>query len=150
MSLFGELDVQSAEEIDYSIPDNTYPAFVFDVKVGRTKADPSKNKVSKLGMTIVYKISEGDYEGRQVQEWKQIPEPVDPKNLTEDEKKSLSYLKTRMLSLGVPENRVNSVGPDDLIGSEVVITLVSKGEYQNVRKVVPKADVVSLSDKFGG
>lgn len=148
MSLFGELDVQSAEEIDYTVPDNTYPAFVFDVKVGMTKGNPTENKPKKLGMTLIYKISEGEYEGRQVQEWKQIPEPADPKNLTEDEKRSLSYLKTRVLSLGIPEERVNDVQPDDLIGREVVITLVSKGEYQNVRKVVAKSDVAGISDKF--
>ena len=148
MSLFGELDVQSAEEIDYSIPDNTYPAFVFDVKVGMTKGDPANNKPKKLGMTLIYKVSEGQYEGRQVQEWKQIPQPADPKNLTEDEQKALSYLKTRMISLGIPENRVNDVTPEDLIGREVVITLVSKGEYQNVRKVVPKNDVAAIGDKF--
>lgn len=144
MSLFGELDVQSAEDLDFTIPDNTYPAFVFDVKVG-----PTKNK-DKVGMTLIYKISEGEYEDRTVQEWKQIPQPADPKNMTEDEKRSLSYLKARMESLGVPAERINSVTPEDIIGTEVVITLVTKGEYQNVRKVVAKANVAAITDKFGG
>lgn len=143
MSLFGELDVQSADDLDYTIPDNAYPAFVFDVKVG-----PTKNK-DKVGMTIIYKISEGEYAERTVQEWKQIPQPADPKNLTQDESRALSYLKARMESLGVPTDKINSVTPDDLIGTEVVITLVTKGEYQNVRKVVAKADAEGIEDKFG-
>jgi len=146
MSLFGELDVQSAEEIDYTIPDNVYPAFVFEVKVGMTRG--GNGKTPKLGMTLIYKISEGEYADRQVQEWKQIPQPEDPKNLSEDEKRSLSYLKSRILSLGIPEERVNSVQPEDLIGTEVVITLVTKGEYQNVRKVEAKKDVAGFSGKF--
>lgn len=144
MSLFGELDVASAEEIDYRVPDNSYTAFVFDVKVAETA------KKDKVGMTITYKISEGEYADKTVQEWKQIPQPSDPKNPTEDEKRSLSYLKARMETLGIPAERMNTVGPDDLIGIEVVITLATKGEYQNVKKVVLKEDADGIMDRFGG
>ena len=142
MSLFGELDVESAEDNPFAIPDGVYDAAVFEVKVG-----PTKNK-DKVGMTLVYKITEGPQTGKTVQEWKHVPQPADAKNPTEEEARALSYLKARMISLGVPAEKINTIQSDDLLGREVVITLVTKGEYQNVRKVTEKQDTDSLAAKF--
>ncbi len=138
MSLFGDLDIESAEDNPFAIPDGTYNAFVYDIKAGKTKSG------DKFGLTIIYKVSDEAFEGRMAQEWKHVPQPADPKNLSEEDQRSMSFLKQRMQSLGVPNDKINSVTPDDLIGTEVVITLVTKGEYQNVRKVVTKTNTDNL------
>ncbi len=125
MSLFGDVDVQSAEDDPYFIPDSSYPAFLTDVKVG-----PTKNG-DKTGMTITYKISEGDFEGREVTEWKYLPEQME----TVEEKRAMSFLKSRLLDLGIPAERVNEVQADDLIGREVIIAIKNKNGYTNIRNV---------------
>lgn len=129
MSLFGELDVASADDDPYSIPDNTYETFLYDVKVGPTKAN------DKIGMTLVFKISEGQYEGREIREWKWVPQPVDPKNPTQEEASAASYLKARMVDLGVTADRMNSIEPDELIGIKCTVTVKTKNGYANVRGV---------------
>lgn len=130
MSLFGELDVASAADNPFAIPANTYLCTITAVSVGLTRAE------DKVGMTLVYTIQEGDFEGEDISEWKEIPSPADPQNLTRDEKRALSFLKMRLLELGVPENRINSVTEDDLIGLDVYVTTKDgKNGYVNVNKV---------------
>lgn len=129
MSMFGDLDIESAADDPFAVPDNTYRAFVTDVEVKPTKDG------SKTGMTIIYKISEGEHEGKQIREWKNIPQPVDPKNPSDDDKRAMSFLKQRLLDLGVPADRINQVTPDDLIAKEVTVSVKNNDGYVNVRKV---------------
>lgn len=130
MSLFEGLDVASAADDPFKIPPNTYAATVTAVKVGPTKAG------DKIGMTLVYTIQEGDFEGDDITEWKEIPQPADPRNLTKDEARALSWLKQRLLNLDIPEDRMNSVSDDDLVGLDVYVTTKEgKNGYTNVQKV---------------
>src|SRR6476659_8359264 len=101
MTLFGDLDVASANDDPFKIPPNTYPCTVTAVKVGPTKAG------DKVGMTLVYTIQDGDFAGDDITEWKEIPQPADPRNLTREEARALSFLKQRLLNLEVPEDRMN-------------------------------------------
>lgn len=126
MSLFGDLDIASADDDPFAIPDNTYDCYLTDVKVA-----PTKNG-DKTGMTLIYTIDDGAHKGKQIQEWRRIPDAAHPQ---EDDERAKSYLKSRMLSLGVPENRINSVTADDLIGAHVHVTVKNSNGYTNVRKV---------------
>lgn len=128
MGIFGDLDVASASDNPWAVPANTYEANVYTAEVKRDKNEA-------LGLELIYKISSGDHEGKTVREWKIIPEPADPKNLTADENKAASYLKMRLLSLGIPESRMNSMDVNDILGTEVVIKVTVNGEYTNVARV---------------
>jgi hypothetical protein len=129
-SIFGDLDIESAADDPFKVPPSVYNCIVEKVEVG-----PTKDK-SKVGMTIIYKITEGDEAGKSVREWKQIPTPADPKNLSPDDKRAMSFLKARMLDLGIPETKINSVKPEDLIAKEVTITVKDgKNDFTNVTKV---------------
>jgi hypothetical protein len=127
--MFGDLDLESAQDDPFAIPDNSYVAYLTDVRVG-----PTKNG-DKVGMTMEYTIDEGPHSSKKISEWKQIPQPVDPKNLTDEEMRAMSFIKQRMLSLGVPAEKINEVKPDDLIGTKVVVAVKNKGGYTNVRSI---------------
>ena len=47
----------------------------------------------------------------------------------------MSFLKMRLKSLGVPETRMNTLQPEDLVGTDVVITVKKNGESTNITKV---------------
>jgi hypothetical protein len=128
MGLFGDLDVASADDNPWAVPANTYEADVYLVEV---KTDKNENK----GLSILYKISSGDHEGKTVSEWKIIPQPADLNNLTPEENKARSYLKMRLASLGVPEERMNDVNVNDLMGLPVTVKVTVNGEYTNVTRV---------------
>lgn len=123
MSLFGELDLEDAPDDPNAIPDDTYKAFLVDVKQGPTQKDPQK-----IGTTFKFKISEGKYDGREVTEWKS--------SMKDDDEQTKGYLKARLLSLGIPEDRLSTVEKDDLVGKEVRITVKNRNGYTNIQRCV--------------
>lgn len=137
-SLFGDIDFGSVPDDPFAIPDNSYIAYLTEVKSGPTKAG------DKIGLTLTYTITDGEFTGRKVTEWKQIVTPADPAHPTAEEARSLSYLKARMTDLGIPLNRINSITPDDLIGIKCVISVSTKGQYQNVNRVKAVAEDFAL------
>jgi hypothetical protein len=119
-----DLGLDTVEADPNHIANGKYPAFVYNSEV-RTKKDGTKSWV------ITYKIAPDSprHAGQQQQEWFDL----EPKGENADLKKS--FLKRRVLSLGVPETRINSVNPGDLIGIKVSLEIVHRGQYQNVGTV---------------
>lgn len=141
MSLFGDLDIASAADNPFSVDPGTYSATVSNVELKDSKAG------DKTGLFFTYTITgDGPMVGRSVSEWKTVPQPENPKSPTAEEAQALSFLKMRLASLGIPEARMNTVTPDDLIGIDVVITVKQKDEYTNITKVVLATGVATNSE----
>lgn len=143
MGLFGDLDISAADDNPWAVPSNTYEADVYLVEV---KKDRNENK----GLSIIYKISSGDHRGKTVSEWKVIPNPADPENLTPEEKTAASYIKMRLASLGVPESRMNDVNVNDLMGLPVTVKVVVNGDYTNVARVELREGTAFKPQEFTG
>ena len=137
MSLFGDLDVAGAID-PFEIPDGTYKAVT-----GEVKRETSKDG-SKVGLTLKYTIDDEDspYNGRKASEWKTIPKGQE----SEDDRKALGYLKQRLNSLGVPEDKMNSVEPEELNDIPVVITIKNNNGYVNVNRVALREEDASFAD----
>jgi hypothetical protein len=132
-NIFGDLDIAGAEDNPFAVPDNMYEAYVTDARVALTKAG------DKLGMTLVYTIDGGPQNGKQVSEFKHIPRNED--NMDPDAKaRTVSFLKMRLASLGVPEPKMNTLDPTDLIGTACTIVVKTKDGYTNVNKVEVRED----------
>ena len=127
--LFDELDIAGAEDNPWAIPDSTYPCVVSDLEV-------KANQKGNMGMTFKYKVTEGEYAGREVSEYKRLPHSADQEPLDATKKgQAVSYIKQRLASLGIPEERMNGVTKDDLIGIECYVSTKMNGEYINVRDI---------------
>lgn len=130
-SIFGDLDLASAEDNPFAVPDNNYEAYVTNVVVGLTK------KEDKLGVTFEYTLDGGPKDKFKISEFKHVPRPQDEMT-DEDRARAKSFLKQRLTSLGVPEDKMNTLDPADLIGTPCVITVKTKEGYTNVTKVEPR------------
>jgi len=139
MGLFGDLDIASAKEVSFTIPADTYEAIVSNFEVKPTKDG------TKTGMNITYTVTQdGRFRGRTVTEWQRVPAKEDTDIQTPEQKEqAMGYIKKRLLSLGVPEDHINDVTPDEIIGTNVYMSVKVKpsnkpgGEDQNqVTKVV--------------
>ena len=137
MGIFGDLDVESAADDPFSVPDNTYYAYVTDMVAKESQS-------GKKGLNIEYTVSAGEHKGKKIREWKRIPEDLN----SDENKQAASYIKSRMLDLGIPAERINSATKDDVTGKFVAVTIKSKGEYQNVTKVVLKDESDTSIDPF--
>lgn len=117
----GFLSGLGLDEVE-GLPNGGYNAFVFDAKVVSLK-DAAKGK----RLVITYKIADGKFKGETVDEWKSC-NPF-------DDYKTKGWLKKRILSLGVPEDRIDSLSPTDLVGTEVFIKVKKNGDFINVNDV---------------
>lgn len=120
-----DFDLESVDEDPNSFPDGTHKASVYKIEVVKLK-DASKGK----SLVFTYRLQEGEHKGKDIQEWKSA-------NSFDDAKKK-AYLKSRLLSLGIPETRLNSLNSqdlEDLVGTMVFITKKTNGKYHNVTNV---------------
>lgn len=124
MGFLNDLGLDSVEADPNHIADGLYPAFVYGSEV-RLKKDQTKSWV------LTYKIAPeaAKHSGQTQAEWFDL----EPKGENAELKKS--FLKKRILSLGVPESKINEVNPDDLIGIKVNVKIVHRNGYQNVGDV---------------
>lgn len=125
----GDVDWNAVEDDPWAVAPGKFRALVSDFKTGPTKDG------SKIGASFFYELSEGPNSGQTVMEWKRVPD----NSMDKDEKaRALSFLKERLLSLDVPENRMNVVTKEDLVGREVLVTIKEGKEGRpNVTKVEP-------------
>ena len=118
--IFADLGLDEVDEDPNTFPASTYRGFVYDCKVVTYK-DAAKGRA----LVLTYKIADGgQHKGKTVDEWKSCN--------TFDDASKKAWLKRRLMSLGVPENRLSQVNPEDLIGTEVDFTTKKSGEYTNV------------------
>ena len=140
MGLFGDNDIAGAE--DLGVKDGTYEGIVSNVTT-----TANKNDETMMNLILSYDLEDVPFP---VREWKSFPHPDyadelqwddtnrDEKGNTEKsrKKRAKSFMKERLRSLGVPQERMNSLDPDDLIGLPVVVT-IKKGDngYAQVVRV---------------
>lgn len=124
MGFLNDLNLDDVATDPNRVPDGTYPAHVSKFKMQPTQ---SKGNFLVIGYTLApgAKDAKGtSLEGKVIDEWKSAN--------AGDEPSKKSWLKQRIVSLGVPESRVSAVEPEDVIGQAVLVTVKTKGEYQNV------------------
>ena len=131
-----DLGLSSANADPNFLPEGRYPAFISGLKIKDTQA--TKDKPAGKALIITYKISPLDSEnvGKTKTEFKTLP-AVNPDGSYTDEVsvRNAAYLKQRLLSLGVPEDEMDTMSQEDLLGTPVWITMVQSGDYYNVRNV---------------
>ncbi|HET7713151.1 MAG TPA: hypothetical protein VFK94_01370 [Patescibacteria group bacterium] len=125
-----DLGLDNVEADPNYIADGQWPAFVFDSKVVEKK-DGSKSWV------ISYKIAPNSpqFAGVQQDEWYALSVSKDG-SIQAPSVQQKSWLKKRVLSLGVPESKVGTFSPAEVTGTPVFITIRHKNGYQNVGDVV--------------
>lgn len=146
MSLFGELDVASANENPYYKEDGTYYCQITGAEI------KTANKNDAKGLVLKYTILTGEKKGLSIQEWKPIPETwnLNGYETEEDEKntinyddeiasnaaRSLSFLKARLVDFGFPPEKMNSLMPKDFLElPHVNVTIKNKNGRENVTGV---------------
>lgn len=115
-----------------------------EMKVG-TKAEPDA-----LNFIIHYVLTGDDGEPHKWDNWLRVPQPADPRDLSDGDRVKFSVLKQTLMGLGVAEANINTVGPEDVEGVTGTLQIVksknkrwdgadpNKEYYTNARNI--KAD----------
>lgn len=130
--LFGELDVDEVPNDPFYVAPDTYKAVLTEVNRVMTKDG------SKEGLSFKWVIDEPDseYNGNNVQDWKNIYPNITRDQVTPMVKKDNARLKQRLTEMGIPEEDMNSF-LDDLdkyIGMEAYITVIEQRDKKDPDK----------------
>jgi hypothetical protein len=149
--MFANLDFQAAQIIDNTIPNDKYAAIV-------ATAETKKTEKGKTGFNLAFSIVMGKYAGRQIFDWSEVPSESTEgytiktgaragTTVSRDENMLTlaDRLKTKLHGLGIPEDRMATVTPDDLIGRKVYIT-VRQDKNNSEQSRVVKLEPASFSD----
>ena len=157
MSLFGELDVASANDNPFFKEDGPYTCAVSGAEIKTSRKDGSK------GLALKYTIVEGEKKGQFINEWKPIPFSWNLNGYAteEDEKntanydpeiggnaaRSLSFLKARLKDFGFAPEKMNNLEPTDFLNlPKLVVTIKNENGRENVKGV----DLASGNVASGG
>lgn len=158
MSLFGELDVASANDNPFYKDDGSYTCVVAGAELKTSNKDGSK------GLALKYSIVEGPKKGQFINEWKPIPfswqlngyeSAEDEKNTTnyDDENasnaaRSLSFLKARLKDFGFAPEKMNILEPSDFLNlPKLVVTIKNEKGRENVKGVDLSGQPASANNK---
>ena len=124
MSIFGDIDIASANDNPFFKPDGKYVCKV-------TKAAVRYSQQNNKGMPLEYTIQEGEKQGKKINESKTIPEvwhvmgyateedwqnEVNYKDkIKEDAARNLSFLKLRFKQFGFAPEEMNDIKPEDIL-----------------------------------
>lgn len=129
MGLFDEFEGEFAEipDVIMGLPEGVHKCVLAGVNV--------EDKKTGKYLVFVYTAIEGNYVGKSHREFQRIV--VGPA-LTDEDKQTMAYVKSRLSSLGVPVERMSTLTPDMITGIEVILTLVPQRNdpsYRNVSRV---------------
>lgn len=139
-----EIDMDQIETNSFDVPDDIYNFTLGDIDKYTTSDD-------RESIRFHYELTNDDEKTYKYAEWFNLPE--DSANLTENDKIALSRLKTRIVSLGVPEAQAGSVGNDELVGAFGTLQLTSTKSkkngktYQNVRNLRVDPEWLAMEDE---
>lgn len=140
MGLFGEVDATEVSDNPFYVAPDTY--FCTLSEVSRVE----KKDGSGEGLAFKWVITDDDseYNGNNLQDWKNIHPDVSEADLTPDIRKDNARLKGRLLEMGISEEQMNDLldNLDDLVGLEAYVTVVETPDkndpskkYTNIKSV---------------
>jgi len=133
-----DLGLSKARTDPNFLSEGKYPAIVSKLNIKDTqKSGPA--------LIITYKVTHDDPEngGKIKTEFKSLPKMKDDGSgeyADEDAVRNAAFLKQRLLSLGVPENELDNMTQESILGAPVWITVVQTGDYYNIRQVELRED----------
>ena len=133
MSLFGELDVAGVNDDPFFIDDGTYPAVCLEMKQG----EKNGNKY----VSIRWKVQEpgSQFDGRTPQNYFAMPDLNGVTSMddlsVEDQDKIKRLRRCVRLAFDVPEDRISSITPADVVGRKVYITIKNNADKEDPTKM---------------
>lgn len=126
------VDFDEVQEVKFeNVPAGIYGATVAKIEDGIAQKGKSAGKHQLI---IDYTITDADDEkwiGKPVREFKTYTLPNEPGY----DPRGLGYIKSRFMDLGMPKGFKGQPDPENFLGVDVILTLVEKDGYVNVRKV---------------
>ena len=140
MGLFGDTDAAEVPDNPFYVAPDTY--FCTLAEVNRV----AKKDGSGEGLAFKWVIDEpeSEYNGNNLQDWKNIYPDVTEADVTPDIRKDNARLKGRLVEMGISEEQMNDLldNLEDLVGLQAYVTVIETTDkndpskkYTNIKSV---------------
>ena len=120
------IDMDEVEAPSFDVADDIYEFEVSDFFI----QEGTTNWPDRTWLVIEYSLGGN---GKSKSEWFELPE--DASAPSDKELLKLGFYKNRLKDLGIEEEQMNGVGPDDLIGLTGTLQVFTKNGFQNIKGV---------------
>lgn len=140
---FGDFDIEGAADDPFSVPAGTYSGSItgFDGDIGGSKKDGSGEY---KGMQFTITIDDGPQVGAEFDAYFPLP-------TGNESQRSAGFMRSAikkfLRGLEVPEDRMNTIDPNDLIGLDVIFKVVERSSKNSSRKF-KNLDEIRLKSAF--
>lgn len=144
MGLFGDIDVSEVPEDPFWVDNGTYLAVLTELKNVETND-------GRHGLAMKWVIQEDDSEfnGSQLQDWKNTYPDLTEEDVTPEIKKDLSRLKQRLVQIGVTEEDIQNWDEEvasSYIGTEAYLTVKNSTNQDDPSKKYRNITFVRLPE----
>lgn len=143
MGLFGEVDATEVPDNPFYVAPDTYLCTL--AEANRVE----KKDGSGEGLAFKWVIEdEGEFQGNNVQDWKNIHPGISEDEVTPDIRKDNARLKGRLLEMGVPESEMNDLldNLNDLVGIQAYVTVVETTDKNDPTKTYTNVKSVKIDE----
>lgn len=123
MGLFGDIDVSEVPNDPFWVDDGTYLAVLSELKDVTTNSEPARHG---LAMKWVIQEEDSEFNGNNVQDWKNTYPDLTEDSLTPEIRQDLSRLRQRLEQIGVTEEDMQNWDAEvaaSYVGTEAYITV---------------------------
>lgn len=144
MGLFGDKDAAEIPDNPFYVAPDTYMCVLAEVN----RVEKNDGTGEGLSFKWVIEDEDSDYNGNNVQEWKNIYPNVTEDEITPDIRKDNSRLKQRLSQIGVPESAMDELldNLDDLVGIRAYVTVKEVADKKDPSKKYTNIVKVALDD----
>ena len=144
MGLFGDVDVSEVPEDPFWVDNGTYLAVLTELKNVETND-------GRHGLAMKWVIQEDDSEfnGSQLQDWKNTYPDLTEEDVTPEIRKDLSRLKQRLVQIGVTEEDIQNWDEEvasSYIGTEAYLTVKNTSNQDDPSKKYRNITFVRLPE----
>lgn len=144
MGLFGDIDVSEVPEDPFWVDNGTYLSVLTELKNVETND-------GRHGLAMKWVIQEDDSEfnGSQLQDWKNTYPDLTEEDVTPEIKKDLSRLKQRLVQIGVTEEDIQNWDEEvasSYIGTEAYLTVKNSTNQDDPSKKYRNITFVRLPE----
>ena len=140
IGLFGEVDASEVPDNPFYVAPDTYRCVLTELN------RVAKKDGSGEGLSFKWVIEDEDseYNGNQIQDWKNIYPEVTEAEVTPEIRKDSARLKSRLIELGLSEDEMNNLldNLDEYVGTVAYVTVTETTDrrdptkkYTNIQKV---------------
>lgn len=144
MGLFGDVDAAEVPDNPFYVAPDTYRCVLAELN----RVEKKDGSGEGLAFKWVIEDEDSEYNGNQIQDWKNIYPDVTSDELTPEIRKDNARLKQRLIELGLSEDEMNGLldNLEEYVGTVAFVTVTETADRKNPEKKYTNVQKIQIDE----